>query len=177
MPELFLSKVLPLTVPLVVAAPAGLRWLDCTVVLFTVLAGRLAPVPAETVGPDGLVVDPALLTVPLEGFVSCPAGCLPATALFSLTEGVVLTIEDLEADPALVAVPLVVVTLFGVTLPEEACALVVVLPAAELFLLMVLLVPMPPLVETPLAKTLPDPVSCLEPYHTSFPCPPMWPGP
>lgn len=169
--------VLPLTVPLVVAAPAGLRWLDCTVVLFTVLAGRLAPVPAETVGPDGLVVDPALFTVPLEGFVSCPAGCLPATALLSLTEGVVLTIEDLEADPALVAVPLVVVTLFGVTLPEDACALVVVLPAAELFLLTVLLVPMPPLVETPLAKTLSDPVSCLEPYHTSLLCPPMCPGP
>lgn len=169
--------VLPLTVPLVVAAPAGLRWLDCTVVLFAVLAGRLAPVPAETVGPDGLAVDPALLTVPLEGFVSCPAGCLPVTALFSLIDGVVLTTEDLEADPALVAVPLVVVTLFGVTLPEDACALVVVLPAAELFLLMVLLVPMPPLVDTPLAKTLSDPVSCLEPCHTSLPCPPMCPGP
>ena len=158
--------VLPLTVPPVVAAPAGLRWLDCTVVLLTVLAGRLAPVPAETVGPDGLVVDPALFTVPLEG-----------TALFSLTEGLVLTTEDLEADPPLVTVPLVVVTLFGVTLPVEACALVVVLPVTELFLLTVLLVPMPPLVDTPLAKTLSEPVSCLEPYHTSLPCPPICPGP
>lgn len=169
--------VLPLIVPLVVAAPAGLRWLACTPVLPTVPAGRPAPVPSETVAPDGLVADVALLTVPVDGIVRCPAGCLPVTALFSLTEGVVLTTEDLDTELPFVTEPLEVVTLFGVTLSEEACDLVAVFPAMELFLLMVLLVPIPPLVETPLANTLSEPVSCLEPYHTSFPCPPISPGP
>ena len=42
------------------------------------------------------------------------------------------------------------------------------LPVELLFLLTVLLDPIPPLSEVPLANTLSEPVWCLEPYHTSL---------
>lgn len=167
--ELFLS-VEPLTVPLVVA-PAGLRWFDC-ILLGTVPDGRATeePEPVVTAG-RGAVAEPALLTLPDEGVFNVPAGLLPAVAL-SLIEGVVLTTVDLFAVLPFVAVPLVAdVTLVGVVLPAAASALVLVLPAIVLFLLTVLLLPMPPLREVLLLNTLSEPVSCLEPYHTSLPYP------
>lgn len=142
--------------------------MDCTPVLVTADAGRLAPAPEEPIAVAGrvIVAEPVLLTLP-EGLVTVPAVCVPVA--LSLIDGVVLTTVDLFAVLPLVSVPLVAdVTLFGVVLPAVACALVVVVPVAVLFLLTVLLLPMPPLSEEPLPNTLSDPVSCLEPYHTSF---------
>jgi len=84
-------------------------------------------------------------------------------------EGVVLMTEDLFPDadePDAKFRPEDV-------LPEEilpdACArLAEDLPVELLFLLTVLLDPIPPLSEVPLANTLSEPVWCLEPYHTSL---------
>lgn len=144
--------------PLAVAAPAGLRWFDCTPVLVTADEGRLAPDPDEPMVVAGrdAVAEPALPTLP-DGLLTAPEVCAPVT--LSLIDGVVLTTVDLLVVLPLVAVPLVAdVTLFGVVLPAVACDLVVVLPATVLFLLTVLLLPMPPLSEVPLPNTLSDPV-------------------
>ena len=71
----------------------------------------------------------------------------------------VLTIDDLLAEED---VPDAIVLSEAFTLedvPPEACALLaVLLPAELLFLLTVLLVPMPPLRDVPLAKTRSDSV-------------------
>lgn len=144
MPEPFLLTD-PFIVPLVAAAPAGLRWLDCTPVLVTVPDGRFAAAPAELTDDVGLVADPALFMV-------------PEVVTFSLIDGVVLTTDDLEGETAFVSETLDVETLFGVTLPDEACTLVAELLATVLFLLTVLLVPMPPLTDAPLLNTLSEPV-------------------
>lgn len=95
-----------------------------------------------------------------------------------LIDGVVLTTDDLFA------AGLDVTVLLAVALPddspEEACIrLPAVRPSVPLFLLTVLLDPIPPLSEEPLPNTLSEPVWCLEPYHASLLCstPPMCPGP
>lgn len=148
-----------MTVPPVLADTAGLRWLDCTPVLV------IAPVLLTL--PDGLA------TVP----VAVPAVCVPEA--LSLIAGVVLTIEDLEAELPFVVVTREDVPLLVTTLSDVVCFLVVVLPAIELFLLTVLELPMPPLKADLPPEILSDPVWCLDPYQTLLSCsdPPMWPGP
>ena len=105
-----------------------------------------------------VVTEPALLTVPEAGAVNVPDGRLAAAA-WSLIVGVVLVTVDLPAAVPFVSVPLTVVTRLGTVLPAADCALVVVLEARVLFLLTVLLLPMPPLSDVPLANTLSEPVS------------------
>lgn len=115
-------------------------------------AGRPAAVPAEPMVVAGrlAVAEPALLRE--------PEGRLAAVAL-SLMAGVVLTTVDLPVGAPFVSVPLTVVTLLGTDLPADDWVLVVVLEATVLFLLTVLLLPMPPLSEVLPANTLSEPVS------------------
>ena len=122
-----------------VTVAAGRRWLDC----------ELNPVrPVDAVWlPE--------LAEPLPA-VPCTAGPVLRTAVFPfLMDGVVLTIEDLLADePADEATVLPEALVRDDVFPEACTLLAVVL----LFLLTVLLVPMPPLSDVPLLKTRSDPV-------------------
>ena len=126
-----------------VAVTAGLRWFACDAnpVLPVDTAGRLSedePLPA------------APWTV---------AAVLRTAVLPLRIAGVVLTIDDLLAEED---VPDAIVLSEALILeddPPEACALLaVLLPAVLLFLLTVLLVPMPPLSEVPLLNTRSDSV-------------------
>ncbi len=148
-PELLLYE--PDSLLPTVAPAAGLRWFVWTAGLDVVPDGRLDEGP-ETVTAGLLVVVPVLLMPDDAGLPEVPATC--EAVAFLLAAGVVLTAELLlgvrRSD--LVAVP---------------DAAVLFLPAV-LFLLTVLLVPMPLLRDEPLLNTLSDPVSCLEPYHTSL---------
>lgn len=137
MPEpLFTDEgVLPLyedPLPLFVVTPAGLRWLDCDETDEGVRPG--APIGRL----DELV---PLLTVPVAGLVTLPAGL--ADTLSVLVVGVVLaTVVLLTAD-----------------LPDEGVLVTeaVLLPVLS-FLLTVLLLPIPPLIDEVLPNTLSDPV-------------------
>lgn len=95
--------------------------------------------------------------------------------LLSLIEGVVLTIEVLfdetlvGADVPATEPVLPTAVLFTDELPEAAFLDTVddVRPA-DSFLLTELLLPMPPLSDDVPAKSLSEPVWCLDPYHTSL---------
>lgn len=123
-----------------VVVTAGLRWLDCDE--YPVLS-----------------VETACLLPEDEPLSEVPWTAVPVlrTAVFSLRiDGVVLTTEDLlVVDPVLAAV--LPEASVRDDVPPEACTLLTVL-LPEVFLLTVLLVPMPPLSEDPLENTRSEPV-------------------
>ena len=101
------------------------------------------------------------------------------TLVFSfLIEGVVLTTDDLLVRADLAEDTVLPPAALPEDIPVEAWTRFAEL---LLFLLTVLLFPMPPLSDELLPNTLSEPVWCLDPYHTSlwwstFPmCPGPWP--
>lgn len=145
-------------------AAAGLRWLDC----------EATPVlPPEVLPEDA---------GPLDTDVWADAAVLRPAVLSFLTDGVVLTTEDLAAVEDVEVTVLPGEVLPEDTLPDDCARVAVLLPVVLLLLLTVRLVPMPPLRVEPLPNSLSDPVSCRWPYHTSRwsgpppICPGPWPG-
>jgi hypothetical protein len=129
------------------------------------------------VRPVALVALPEDTDVPLFALLT-GLDAVPVTlsgALLSLIDGVVLEtvvlfadtlvgVDDAVADPALPAD-----VLLTDVLPDEGVLTAVdAVRPADSFLLTVLLLPMPPLSDDVPAKSLSEPVWCLDPYHTSL---------
>ena len=91
---------------------------------------------------------------------------LRALAFISLLEGAVLTTEDLLTAGCTLDADVLPFVVLRDEIPAEAWMRLAV--AVLLFLLTVLLLPIPPLREDPFPNTLSEPVRCLDPYHTSL---------
>ena len=89
---------------------------------------------------------------------------------------VVLLAATLSGPDVPVEVPLLTVVLPAVVLPDDCERETVELPLPAVFLLIVLFDPRPPRSDDPLANTLSEPVSPLNPCHVFLWLPPM-PGP